>query len=72
MKRGEKMYEVIKKLALPLVVLGFYPIVKLLSEITVNLPRPGPDVDVTLKILEFLWAIALAVSMVIFYKEVKK
>jgi len=55
----------IKKIAFPLVVLGFYPLLKLLSEITVNLPTPGTDIDVTLKFLEYLWAIIFAGAMVL-------
>ena len=52
--------------------LGFYPFVKLLSEITINLPRPGIDINVSLKIIEYLWAIGLAVVMLRFYRKVMK
>jgi hypothetical protein len=66
------MSEVLKKIALPFVVLGFYPLVKLLSETTINLSTYGPDIDVSLKVLEFLWAIILAVAMLHFYRKVMK
>lgn len=66
------MTEDLKKIALPLVMLGFYPLVKLLSEITINLPRPGIDIHVSLKIIEYLWAIGLAVVMLSFYRKVMK
>ncbi len=66
------MAEDIKKIALPLVILGFYPLIKLLSEITINLPRPGLDIHVSLKFIEYLWAIGLAVVMVRFYRKVMK
>ncbi len=66
------MSEALKKIALPLVVLGFYPLVKLLSETTINLPTSGRDIDVSLKILEFLWAVILAVAMLHFYRKVMK
>jgi len=72
MKRGENMSEVIKKFALPLVVLGFYPLAKMLGELTINVPTYGPDVDVSLGFIEILWAIAFAVSMLASYKEFKK
>lgn len=57
---------------MPLLLLGFYPLVKLLSEITINLPRPEMDIDVSLKIIEYLWAIGLAVVMFRFYRKVMK
>ncbi len=66
------MSKELKMIALPLVMLGFYPLVKLLSEITINLPRPGMDIDVSLKIIEYLWAIGLAVVMLRFYRTVMK
>lgn len=66
------MSEELKKIALPLVMLGFYPLVKLLSEIAINLPRSGLDIDVSLKIIEYLWAIGLAVVMLRFYRKVMK
>ncbi len=66
------MSEVLKKIALPLVVLGFYPLIKLLSETTINLPALGLDIDVSLKVLEFLWAIILAIAMLHFYRNVMK
>jgi len=66
------MSEDLKKIALPLVMLGFYPLVKLLSEIAINLPRPGLDIDVSLKIIEYLWTIGLAVIMLRFYRKVMK
>lgn len=66
------MSEELKKIALPLVMLGFYPLVKLLSEITINLPRPRLDIDVSLKIIEYLWAIGLAVIMLRFYRKAMK
>lgn len=66
------MSEDLKKIALPLVMLGFYPLVKLLSEITINLPVPGLDIDISLKIIEYLWAIGLAVVMLRFYRKVTK
>jgi len=66
------MTEDFKKIALPLVMLGFYPLVKLLSEITINLPRSGLDIDVSLKIIEYLWAIGLALVMLRFYRKVMK
>ncbi len=66
------MSEDLKKIALPLLLLGFYPLVKLLSEITINLPRPEMDIDVSLKIIEYLWAIGLAVVMFRFYRKVMK
>ncbi len=58
------MSEAIKKLALPLVVLGFYPLVKVLGEMI-----GGPDIPTWLL---FLWTIAFAVSMLVSYKEFKK
>jgi hypothetical protein len=66
------MSEVLKKIVLPLTVLGFYPVVKLLSEMTINLPTSGRDIDVSLKVLEFLWAIILAVAMLHFSRRVIK
>jgi len=66
------MSEDLKKIALPLVMLGFYPLVKLLSEIAINLPRPGLDIDVSLKIIEYLWAIGLAAVVLRFYRKVTK
>lgn len=42
------MSEDLKKIALPLLLLGFYPLVKLLSEITINLPVPGKDINCSL------------------------
>ncbi len=66
------MTEELKKIALPLLLLGFYPLVKLLSEITINLPRPGMDIDVSPKIIGYLWAIGLAVVMLRFYRKVMK
>lgn len=66
------MTEDLKKTALPLLLLGFYPLVKLLSEITINLPRSGMDIDVSLKVIEYLWAIGLAVVMLRFYRKVMK
>jgi len=66
------MTEDLKKIALPLLLLGFYPLVKLLSEITINLPRYGLDINVSLKIIEYLWAIGLAVVMLSFYRKVMK
>lgn len=66
------MSEDLKKIALPLVMLGFYPLVKLLSEITINLPGPGLDIGMSLKIIEYLWAIGLAVVMIRFYRKVMK
>ncbi|HID43990.1 MAG TPA: hypothetical protein EYP30_09530 [Archaeoglobaceae archaeon] len=61
----------IKKIALPLTILGFYPLIRLLSNLTINVPAYGPDIDVKLTILEFLWAICLAVSMLEFYRKVR-
>ncbi|RLI76176.1 hypothetical protein DRO97_01485 [Archaeoglobales archaeon] len=61
----------LSKIALPLVVLGFYPLVKLLSNLTINVPAHGPDIDVKLTILEFLWAFTLAISMLQFYRKVR-
>ncbi len=58
------MVEVTGKLALPLVVLGFYPMVKIIGEM-----MGGPDIPI---FLMFLWSLALAASMLIFYKEFKK
>jgi len=66
------MTEDVKKIALPLLLLGFYPLVKLLSELTINLPRSGLDINVSLKIIEYLWAIGLAVVMLSFYRKVMK
>ena len=66
------MSEDLKKIALPLLLLGFYPLVKLLSEMTINLPRYGLDINVSLKIIEYLWAIGLAVVMLSFYRKVMK
>lgn len=66
------MSKELKMIALPLVMLGFYPLVRLLSEITINLPRSGMDIDVSLKIIEYLWAIGLAVVMLRFYRKVMK
>ncbi len=62
----------LKKIALPLVMLGFFPLAKSLSKITINLPRPGIDFHVSLKVIEYLWAIGLAVVMVRFYRKVMK
>ncbi len=69
---GIQMSEDLKKIALPLLLLGFYPLVKLLSEITINLPRPGIDIHISLKIFEYLWAISLALAMLYFYRNVMK
>lgn len=66
------MAEDLKKIALPLLLLGFYPLVKLLSEITIDLPRPGIDIHVSIKIIEYLWAISLAVVMARFYRKVMR
>ncbi len=66
------MPEELKKIALPLVMLGFYPLIKLLSEITINLPRSGIDIHISLKFIEYLWAISLAVVMARFYRKVMK
>ncbi len=66
------MSEYLKKIALPLLLLGFYPLVKLLSEITINMPRPGMDIDISLKIIEYLWAIGFAAVMLHFYRKVMK
>jgi hypothetical protein len=66
------MSEELKKIALPLMMLGFYPLVKLLSEITINLPRPGIAIHLSLKIIEYLWAIGLALVMLRFYRKVMK
>jgi hypothetical protein len=66
------MSEMLKKIGLPLVVLGFYPLVKLLSEMTINLPTSGLDIDVSLKIFEYVWAISLAIVMLHFYRKVMK
>jgi len=60
-----------KQIALPLTILGFYPLVRLLSNLTVNVPAYGPDIDVKLTILEFLWASCLAISMLNFYRKVR-
>ncbi len=64
------MSKELKMIALPLVMFGFYPLVRLLSGITINLPRPGMDIDVSLKIIEYLWAISLAVVVLRFYRKV--
>lgn len=58
------MTEMTRKLVLPLVVLGFYPIAKILGEMI-----GGPDIPL---LLLFLWSLTLAASMLIFYNEFKK
>lgn len=60
-----------KHIALPLTILGFYPLVRLLSNLTVNIPVYGPDIDVKLTIIEFLWSFVLAVSMLNFYRKIR-
>jgi|GEM_PF-2382675 hypothetical protein len=60
-----------KQIALPLTILGFYPLVRLLSNLTINVPAYGPDIDVKLTVLEFLWAFILAASMLNFYRKVR-
>lgn len=66
------MSEVIKKIAFPLLMIGFYPLIKLISTLTINMPMPGSDVDVSLKFLEYLWAISIAVTVSVFYYKSKK
>jgi len=72
------MSQLMEELALPLLFLGFYPLIRLLSdaatelsqEVIAGLGISGFVIFLLPKILEFLWAIAFALSMMAFYRSV--
>jgi len=57
------MSDAIRKLALPIVVLGFYPLADFLAA-----SLGGPDLS---QLIWFVWSLALALSFVLSYRKMK-
>jgi len=66
------MSDLTKNIALPLLVLGFYPLIKIISTLSINIPISGSDADISLKFLEYLWAIIMATTVSVFYYRSRK